>query len=112
MKTLITLNVGLETNIGTRLDVHIVIYTLAACGLSITTSGIVAGEWEGKEEQTLVVQGLVSDPAAFETSLGFASILLGQDCIAFFCNGLGVLVGKNPQGYAFDTDLFHFHPRQ
>lgn len=112
MKTLITINIGLETVANTRLDLHHALGALTACGVSITTSAVVAGEWQGKAEQTLFVQGFVQDPYAlgFRAQLYLASRLLSQHCIAIYCDGKGELIGDT--AFEFDAELFHFHPEK
>lgn len=112
MKTLITLNIGLNSINNTRVDVHHALGAIAACGVSITTSAVVAGEWEGKFEPCLFVQGFVTDPhgIAFRAQLYLAARLLSQHVLALYFDGKGELVGPNPEGWTFDADLFHFHP--
>lgn len=112
MKTLVTFNIGLTTCNNTRLDVHHALGAIQACGVSITTSAVVNGEWQGKAEQTLFIQGFVADPYAvgFRAQLFLASRLLSQHCIALWVDGKGELFGENPDCYAFDSALFHFHP--
>lgn len=112
MKTLITLNIGLNTVNNTRVDVHHALGAIAACGVSITTSAVVNGEWEGKPEPCLLIQGFVTDPlgVAFRAQLYLASRLLSQHVIALYFDGRGELIGENPEGWTFDEELFHFHP--
>lgn len=112
MKTLVTINIGLETTAQTRVDVHHALGAIAACGVSITTSAVVNGEWEGKPEPCLFVQGFVQDPlgVAFRAQLYLASRLLSQHVIALYFDGRGELLGENPEGWTFDAELFHFHP--
>lgn len=111
MRTLITLNVGLDTIQGNQVQIHHAISAIQACGVSLVASGIVQGEWEGKPEQTLVLQGLVSDASAvgFRAQLYLAAKLLSQHCIAIYHDGAGELIGPNSQGWKFDESLFHFH---
>lgn len=112
MKTLIILNIGLETTRNTRVDVHHALSAVAACGVSITTSAVVNGEWDGKPEPCLFVQGFVADPFAvgFRAQLYLASRLLSQHVIALYHDGRGELIGENPEGWEFNAALFHFHP--
>ncbi len=112
MKTLIILNIGLETTRNTRVDVHHAISAVIACGVSITASAVVNGEWNGKPEPCLFVQGFVADPFAvgFRAQLYLASRLLSQHVIALYHDGKGELIGDNPEGWTFDAGLFHFHP--
>lgn len=112
MKTLVILNIGLETTKQTRVDVHHALGAIAACGVSITTSAVVNGEWEGKPEPCLFVQGFVADALAvgFRAQLYLASRLLSQHVIALYHDGRGELIGDNPEGWTFDASLFHFHP--
>ena len=112
MKTLVTINIGLKTTSNTRVDVHHALGAVAACGVSITTSAVVTGEWDGKPEPCLFVQGFVADPLgmAFRAQLYLASRLLSQHVIAVYFDGRGDLIGDNPEGWEFDAELFHFHP--
>lgn len=112
MKTLVILNIGLETTRNTRVDVHHAISAVIACGVSITSSAVVNGEWNGKPEPCLFVQGFVADPFAvgFRAQLYLASRLLSQHVIALYHDGHGELIGDNPEGWTFDAGLFHFHP--
>ena len=112
MKTLIILNIGLTTKENNRLDVHRALGAVAACGVSITTSAVVNGEWEGKPESCLFVQGFVADPLAvgFRAQLYLAARLLSQHVIALYHDGKGELIGENPERWTFDESLFHFHP--
>lgn len=112
MKSLITLNIGLTTTAQTRVDVHRALGAIAACGVSITTSAVVNGEWEGKPEPCLFIQGFIPDPlgVAFRAQLYLASRLLSQHCIALYFDGKGELIGENPEGWTFNAELFHFHP--
>ena len=112
MKALIILNIGLTTKENNRLDIHRALGAVAACGVSITSSAVVSGEWEGKPEPCLFVQGFVADPFAvgFRAQLYLASRILSQHVIAVYHNGRGELVGENPEGWTFDPALFHFHP--
>jgi len=114
MKTLITINIGLETTAQTRVDVHHALGAIAACGVSITTSAVVNGEWEGKPEPCLFVQGFVADPlgVAFRAQIYLASRLLSQHVIALYSDGRGELIGDNPEGWEFNAELFHFHPEK
>ena len=111
MKTLITLNIGLNTIANTRVDLHHAIGAIQACGVSLTASAVVNGEWEGKPEQTLFLQVFVVDPYAvgFRAQLYLASRLLSQHCFALYCDGKGDLIGDNPERWEFDAALFHFH---
>ena len=112
MKTLIILNIGLTTKENNRLDVHRALGAVAACGVSITTSAVVNGEWEGKPESCLFVQGFVADPLAvgFRAQLYLAARLLSQHVIALYHDGKGELIGENPERWTFNAELFHFHP--
>lgn len=112
MKTLITLNIGLTTTKKTRVDIHHAISAIVACGVSVTSSAVVNGEWEGKPEQTLFIQGFVQDPhgIGFRAQLYLASRLLSQHCLALWFDGKGELIGDNPDKWEFDASLFHFHP--
>lgn len=112
MKTLITLNIGLTTTTQTRVDIHHALCAIAACGVSITASAVVNGEWNGKPEPCLFVQGFVADPhgVTFRAQLFLASRLLSQHCIAIYFDGRGELVGDNPEKWEFNPALFHFHP--
>lgn len=114
MRTLVTLNIGLNTVNNTRVDVHRALGAIAACGVSITTSAVVNGEWEGKPESCLFVQGFVADPlgVAFRAQLYLASRLLSQHVIALYSDGRGELIGDNPGGWKFEEDKFHFHPEK
>ena len=111
MKTLVTINVGLTTKEATRLDIHRALDAVAACGVSVTVSAVVNGEWEGKPEPCLFIQGFVSDPHAplFRARLALASQVLSQHCLALYCDGKGELIGCDPS-WQFDESLFHFHP--
>lgn len=112
MKSLIIINIGLTTKENTRLDIHRAIGAIAACGVSITTSAVVQGEWEGKPEPCLFIQGFVADPLAvgFRAQLYLAARLLSQHVITLYHDGKGELIGDNPEGWTFDAELFHFHP--
>lgn len=112
MKTLVTINIGLETTRNTRVDIHHALSAVTACGVSITASAVVNGEWDGKPEPCLFVQGFVADPFAvgFRAQLYLASRLLSQHVIALYHDGHGELIGDNPEGWTFDAGLFHFHP--
>lgn len=112
MKSLIILNIGLETTRNTRVDIHHALSAVTACGVSITASAVVNGEWEGKHEPCLFVQGFVADTLAvgFRAQLYLASRLLSQHVIALYSDGRGELIGDNPEGWTFDAELFHFHP--
>jgi hypothetical protein len=112
MRTNITINIGLETKDGNPVELHRAIHEIERAGIAILASGVVAGEWEGKQEQTLVVSGLAYDSYELKPRLYVASRLLSQHCIAVWFNGKGELIGDNPQGFAFDPELFHFHPRE
>lgn len=112
MKTLVTLNIGLNTVNNTRVDVHHALGAVIACGVSITSSAVVNGQWEGKPEPCLFVQGFVADPlsVSFRAQLYLASRLLSQHVIALYSDGRGELIGDNPEGWEFNAELFHFHP--
>lgn len=114
MKSLIILNIGLETTKQTRVDVHHALGAVIACGVSITTSAVVNGEWDGKPEPCLFIQGFVADPlsVSFRAQLYLASRLLSQHVIALYSDGRGELIGDNPEGWKFDSELFHFHPEK
>lgn len=112
MKTLVIINIGLETTAQTRVDIHHALSAITACGVSITTSAVVNGQWEGKPEPCLFVQGFVADPFAvgFRAQIYLASRLLSQHVIALYHDGKGELIGDNPEGWEFNPELFHFHP--
>ena len=104
MKTNITLNIGLTYP---PIQIHSAIAEIQRAGITILASGIVAGEWEGKPEQTLVIQGLALESPELRPRLYCASRALNQECIAIWSNGLGELIGNTNQ--KFDADYFHFH---
>lgn len=114
MKSLIVLNIGLETTKQTRVDIHHALSAVIACGVSITASAVVNGEWNGKPEPCLFIQGFVADPLAvgFRAQLYLASRLLSQHVIALYSDGRGELIGENPEGWEFDAEIFHFHPEK
>lgn len=114
MKSLIIINIGLETTRNTRVDIHHALSAVIACGVSITSSAVVNGQWEGKPEPCLFVQGFVADPlsVSFRAQLYLASRLLSQHVIALYSDGRGELIGENPEGWEFNAELFHFHPEK
>jgi hypothetical protein len=112
MKTNVTLNIGLETAQGNPVELHQAIREIERAGVTILASGIVTGQWEGKAEQTLVIQGLAFDSPELSPRLYVVSRALSQHCIAVHWNGKGELIGDNPEGYTFNNDLFHFHARE
>ena len=107
MKTNITINIGLSLP---PIQVHHAIAEIQRAGVTILASGIVSGEWEGKPEQTLVIQGLALESPELRPRLYCASRALNQDCIAIYSNGLGELIGDTAQ--VFNPDFFHFHARE
>jgi hypothetical protein len=107
MKKHITINIGLETIQGDRLDIHHAIREIERAGVSITVSGVVAGEWEGKPEQTLVIGGWVASSPELWERLCAASRALNQAAIAVWRDGLGELIGDTAA--PFNSELFHFH---
>lgn len=112
MKANITLNIGLETCTGNPVEIHHAIHEIERAGVTLLASGVVLGEWEGKQEQTLVLQGLAFDSPELLPRLYLASRALSQHCIAIWHNGKGELIGDNPAKWDFDADLFHFHARE
>lgn len=109
MKTNITLNIGLTYP---AIELHDAIHEIERAGITILASGVVHGTWEGKEEQTLVLQGLAFESLELNARLYCATRALSQHSIAVWHNGAGNLVGENPQGYTFNPELFHFHARE
>lgn len=107
MRTSITLNIGLSLP---PVEIHSAIAEIQRAGITILASGIVSGEWNGKPEQTLVVQGLALESPELRPRLYCASRALNQDCIAVFSNGLGELIGDTAQ--VFNAEYFHFHARE
>ena len=112
MKTNIILNIGLESSNGTPVELHHAIHEIERAGITCLASGVVRGQWEGREENTLVISGLAMESPELRPRLYSASRALSQHCIALWMNGAGGLIGDNPAGYAFNADLFHFHPRE
>lgn len=112
MKSLIIINIGLETTKQTRVDIHHALSAITACGVSITSSAVVDGQWEGEPEPCLFVQGFVADPlsVSFRAQLYLASRLLSQHVIAIYFDGRGELIGDNLKGWTFEENKFHFHP--
>jgi hypothetical protein len=110
MKKHIVINIGLETIQGTPVEIHHAIDEIARAGIAILASGVVAGEWEGKTEQTLVVCGQVFDSPLLHGRLFAVASALSQHCIAVWSNGWGELIGPETN-FKFDSELFHFQPR-
>ena len=111
MKTNITINIGLESSTGKAVEIHHAIHEIERAGITCLASGIVTGEWEGKEEQTLVICGLAMESLELRPRLYSASRALSQHCIALWMNGAGELIGEETN-FKFDPTLFHFHPRE
>ena len=112
MKTNIVLNIGLESIQGNPVEIHQAIHEIERAGVTCLASGVVRGQWEGKEEQTLVISGLAYDSPELKPRLYLASRALSQHCVAVWKDGKGELIGDNPNGWSFDPELFHFHPRE
>ena len=107
MKTNITINIGLSLP---PIQVHSAIHEVERAGITILASGIVSGQWDGKEEQTLVIQGLALESPELRPRLYCAARALNQECIAIWSNGRGELIGDTTQ--EFNPDYFHFHARE
>jgi hypothetical protein len=110
MKTNIILNIGLETSAGNPVEIHNAIHEVERAGITILASGVVTGQWEGKEEQTLIICGLAYDSYELKPRLYSATRALSQHCIAIWKDGKGELIGDTD--WSFDASLFHFHPRE
>lgn len=112
MKTNIVINIGLNTINGSPVELHHALNEIARAGVTILASGIVTGEWEGKPEQTLVVEGIAFESPELRPRLYAAATALSQHCIAVWKDGAGDLVGDNPNLWTFNPELFHFHCRE
>jgi hypothetical protein len=112
MKTTIILNIGLTDKNNSPVELHNATHAVENAGVSILSSSVVAGEWKGKPEQTLVIGGLALASDELTRRIYAASVQLSQHCIAVWHNGLGELIGDNPEGWSFDAELFHFHARE
>jgi hypothetical protein len=111
MKTNIVLNIGLESVQGNPVELHHAIHEIERAGITCLASGVVRGQWEGREEQTLVISGLAYDSPELIPRLYCASRALSQHCIALWKDGKGELIGEETN-FKFDPELFHFHPRE
>ena len=111
MKTNIILNIGLESTTGNPVELHHAIHEIERAGITCLASGVVRGQWEGREENTLVISGLAMESPELRPRLYSASRALSQHCIALWMNGAGELIGEETN-FKFDPSLFHFHPRE
>ena len=114
MKNTITLNIGTATNDGGNLTIPEIATALRRAGLVLTSARIVTGQWEGKEETTLVVECLPALPICHAecraaVTVGIAKLAreLRQTCIAVrWPEGHGELC-PNVSGQPFNPDFFH-----
>lgn len=108
MKTPLSLNIGLNTIRGTRVDVHTAVNHAQRLG-SVLASRV--AESPAGAEQTLacsILSPLTREEFRFRVFN--AAIALGQDCIAVHDGATGELIGPNAEAWGEFQPAFFVRP--
>lgn len=108
MKTPLSLNIGLNTTHGTRVDIHAAVNQAQRLG-SVLASRVV--DSPAGAEQTLtcsILSPLTREEFRFRVFN--AAVALGQDCIAVYDGAAGELIGPNAEAWGDFQPAFFVRP--